>query len=90
MSIKEAKDQAAREYAYDDWEDLIFFNSMTANIEHYIDRALEIYGDAQWNAAIEKAADADIEFDQHGCYDHGSMCNEPTIYKQSILKLKKP
>lgn len=85
MNIKEAKDQAAREYAYDDWEELIFFNSMTADIEDYINRAIEICGQAQWNAAIEKAAVC-AEIEKTG--NSGSYL-DASINKQSILKLKK-
>lgn len=67
-----AKDEAAREYGYPN-----FGVAATFSAAHVlIDRALEIYGDAQWNEAIEKAEECEaLNFAD---YDK----------KQSIRKLK--
>lgn len=52
-----AKDEAAREWGYelmdDAWED--------SHIVKITDRAMEIYAEMQWNAAIEKAAEIGIQ-----------------------------
>ncbi len=43
MTIEQAKDLAAQEFGYDDWEDLLCVNSFTETIEPYINMAMEIY-----------------------------------------------
>lgn len=72
--LQSAKDEAAREWGYELMDDA-WGNSHIVKI---INRAMEIYGQAQWNAAIDAAAECEaLNFAD---YDK----------KQAILKLKKP
>lgn len=86
--ILDAKDEAAREKGYESYEDFMDYHSevfLPDSMAEFTNRAMEIYaekvGDAQWNAAIEKAAVIGVR-ECRGYYEH-------EIYT-SILKLKKP
>lgn len=78
--LQSAKDEAAREINRDNWDEVTRLEPFS-KLEIVITRALELYGDAQWNAAIEKAAATGVRVCK-GYYEH-------EIYT-SILKLKKP
>lgn len=87
MTLKEAKDKAAKEYGYRDWKDI--YSSFDAGdlsyqiLEIVIDDAMEIYASQQrtevWNSAIEAAAESAYIADD----------GEHIVSKQSILKLKR-
>ena len=85
--LQAAKDHAAMELYFCDYQQAIEENQLISNIERetFWHLAMEIYaekvGDAQWNAAIEKAAEVGLKYSEW-YYEHD-------VYK-SILKLKKP
>ena len=103
MTINEAKDQAAREYGYRDYNTIFTSYEIgevpKQSFENFTNRALEIYGNAQWNAAIEKAAESaelrtkiKIECTNEELEKGYSTTGQLAIIvkKESILKLKKP
>lgn len=78
--LQAAKDHAAMELYFCDYQQAIEENQLISNIESetFWHLAMEIYGQAQWNAAIDAAAECEaLNFAD---YDK----------KQAILKLKKP
>ncbi len=55
MTLQQAKDEAAKEFGYEDWEDLMFFDGYMSDNQNLIDRAMTIYAEAKAKEAFEAA-----------------------------------
>ncbi len=62
MTLQEAKDQAARERFYKDWDEAMFSEYVkTDDEEQIIDRAMELYAESKATEAYNQALNYVIE-----------------------------